>query len=170
MQNLTGEELLTKRRSVRDFKNEDVPEKTLEQIFEICRYAPTSMNSQSYYFRIIKDKEILEWLSPLRGKSSSPIGRAPMAVAICSNPDKSKRHEQDGCIAAYHFILACCNFGIGTCWIAAMNREDVKEMLGIPENHYIATITPVGYPAKLFIEAPKREGLVYYIRKDPKCP
>ncbi len=143
---LTGEELLLTRRSIREFEDRDVPEEILWKIFELSRWAPTSKNSQSYYFVVIKRKEILAKLASLRGRSSSPIGKAPIAVAICSDPSKSKRYVQDACIAAYHFILACWIYGLGTCWIAAMDRDDVKELLNIPKNHYIATITPVGYP------------------------
>jgi nitroreductase len=69
-------------------------------------------------------------------------------VAITSDPRKSKRYVQDGCIAAYHFLLSAWLYGLGTCWIAAMDREDVKDALHIPQDHYIATVTPVGYPAE----------------------
>jgi nitroreductase len=71
-----------------------------------------------------------------------------LAIAVITDPGKSKRHIQDGCIAAYHLILAAKAHGLGTCWIAAMDREDVKEELNIPADHYVATITPLGYPSE----------------------
>ncbi|MGQ4891038.1 MAG: nitroreductase family protein [Candidatus Njordarchaeia archaeon] len=141
-----GDELLVTRRSIREFKSEKIPDDVLWKIFELCRYSPTSKNSQSYYFVVIRNRELLEFLSSLRGLSSSPIGRAPMAVAICSDPNKTKRPFEDACIAAYHFMLAAWTYGLGTCWIADMNRDVVKERLGIPKDHYIATVTPLGYP------------------------
>jgi len=153
---LLGDELLLTRRSIRYFRDEDVSDEVLWKIFEICRFSPTSKNSQSYYFIVIRDRKILDFLASLRGSSSAPIGRAPLAVAICSDPSKSRRHVQDACIAAYHFILTAWFFGLGTCWIAAMDRDDVKEMLGIPKDHYIATITPLGYPEYLPSPPPRR--------------
>ena len=153
---LVGDELLVTRRSIRHFRDKDVPDEILWKIFEICRYSPTSKNSQSYYFIVIRDKKKIKYLASLRGISSSPIGRAPLAVAICSDPSKSRRHIQDACIAAYHFILAAWTYGLGTCWIAAMDRDDVKELLGIPKDHYIATITPLGYPEYVPEPPPRR--------------
>ena len=87
-----------------------------------------------------------------------------MAVAICSDPALSKRHIQDGCIGAYHFLLAAWAQGLGTCWIAAMDREDVKERLGIPQEHYVATVTPLGYPEKV-PSPPGRKTYDDYIKK-----
>lgn len=162
---LDGEELLLTRRSIRRFTESQIPDGILNKVLDISRYAPTSRNTQSYYFKIIREKDLLEWLSGLRGSSSAPIGRAPLAVAICSDPAISKRYIQDGCIAAYHLLLAAWTHGLGTCWIAAMDRDDVKEMLNVPKDHYIATITPLGYPAKLPTGAPERKDLSWFVRE-----
>ena len=86
-----------------------------------------------------------------------------MAVAICSDPDKSRRHIQDGVIAAYHFMLAAWFYGLGTCWIAAMDRDDVKDKLGIPKHHYVATITPLGYP-EFIPEPPPRKPAKEFVK------
>jgi nitroreductase len=160
---LSGAELLLKRRSIREFTDEDVTDETIGQLLDNCRYAPTSMNSQSYYFKLIKDHRTIDWLSQTRGKSSSPIARGRLAVAICADPALSRRHVQDGCIAAYHFLLAAWSFGLGTCWIAAMDRDDVKEKLGIPVDHYVATVTPLGYPQDSFIKPPRKKDLSEFI-------
>ncbi len=143
---LRGDELLVRRRSIRYFEKKVVTDEILWKVFELCRYSPTSKNSQSYYFVVVQDREKLEFLASLRGESSAPIARAPMTVAVCSDPARSRRHVQDGCIAAYHFILAAARFELGTCWIAAMDRDDAKEALGIDKEHYVATMTPLGYP------------------------
>lgn len=94
---LTGDEMLIKRSSIRYFGEREVHDDVLRKLFEVCRYAPTSKNSQSYYFL---------------------------------------------------FLLAAWNFKLGTCWIGGMDRDDVKETLGIPQNHYVATVTPLGHPAE----------------------
>ncbi len=143
---LDGEALLTTRRSVRAFKNDLPAPQVLDRLFETCRYAPTSMHSQSYDFVAVKNRRILDELASLRGNSSAPLARAPMAVAVCGDPARSGAHVQDACIAAYHFLLAAWAFGLGTCWIGAMDRIEVKETLGIPKERYVATVTPLGTP------------------------
>ena len=156
-------ELLEGRRSVRDFKEREIPGPVLEKIFETCRFAPTSKNSQSYYFIPIKDRDTIEFMSDRRSPNSQPIAEAPMAVAICVDSEKTGVPKQDGDIAAYHFMLTAWSYGLGTCWIAAMDRDDVKEKLGIDQEHYVATVTPLGYhrntpkttsrkPAKEFVK------------------
>lgn len=158
---LTGEELLNSRRSVRQFEKRKIPEKKLLRLFELCRYAPTSRNSESYYFIAVHNREKIEYLASLREGSSGPIARAPMAIAICSDPALSKRHIQDGCIAAYHFTLAAWNFGLGTCWIGGMDREEVKKCLDIPMEHYVATVTPLGFPAEQPKMGPRKPASGY---------
>jgi len=146
---LCGEELLIKRRSVRDYHKIDISDTQFRQIIESCRWAPTAKNSQSCYFVVIRDQVKIEELSNIRGSSSAPIGKGNVAIAICSDPAISARYVQDGCIAAYHFMLAAWQYGFGTCWIADMDRTSVKEILSIPHEHYVATVTPLGVPESI---------------------
>ncbi|MDX9857503.1 MAG: nitroreductase family protein [candidate division Zixibacteria bacterium] len=159
-----GDEMLRRRRSIRSFEDRAIDRQVLTQIVDSCRYAPSSRNSQPCYFKFITDLTVLAALAKTRGDSSAPISRAPMAVAICADPALSKRHIQDACIMAYHFLLAAFNHGLGTCWIAAMDRDDVKVTLGIPHDHYIATVTPLGYPAGELPDPSQRKPVEDLIR------
>lgn len=161
---LTGKELLLKRRSYRNFTSKEVSEEIIKKVIDLSRYAPTSMNSQSYYFKIIRDQEMICDLASIRKTASEPIKKAPVAVAICSDNEQSNRYKQDADIAAYHFMLAARLYNLGTCWIADMDRESIKRKLNIPIDNYIATITPLGYINKK-IEAPERKELSKYIRE-----
>jgi len=161
---LTGEQLLLTRRSVRQFQPTEVPKDVLTRILDICRYAPTSRNTQGYYFRIIDDRETLDFLSRTRGSSSTPLAKAPLAVAICADSTVTGRADQDACIAAYHFMLAAWFFGLGTCWMGGMDREDIKDRLGIPQTDYLATVSPLGYPADRDIKAPERKSAGDYVK------
>ncbi len=161
---LTGENLLLTRRSVRKFTNETVPQDVLDEIFEICRFVPTSRNTQGYYYKLIDDRETLDWLSRTRESSTAPIANAQLAVAICADPNITGRADHDACIAAYHFMLTAWFFGLGTCWMGGMDREDIKDRLEIPQTHYLATVTPLGYPARRDIKAPKRKPSSDFVR------
>lgn len=142
----SGLELLEGRRSVREYKDKEVPRDTFWRVIETARFSPSSKNSEPYYFKVIDKEKNLSRLADIRGDSSSPISETPMAVAICSDPNESNRFKVDATIATYHFMLSAFSHGLGTCWIADMNRNSVKEILNIPEKHYVATVTPLGYP------------------------
>ena len=145
---LSGRDLLETRRSIRKFSQQSVTEEVLWQVVDLCRWAPSSRNSQGTTYTMIREREVIEFLTDLRGSSSAPIAASPMAVAVSADPEITSRPEQDACIAAYHLTLAARLHGLGTCWIADMNRDNVKQRLGIPVAHYLATVTPLGYPAE----------------------
>jgi len=161
----SGEQILLTRRSVREFADRDIPEELLRQVLDLSRFAPTAYNSQSYYFRPVRDRATLEFLSGVLGDATAPIGRAPMAVAIGVDRSLTTCPEQDGSIAAYHLMLSAWSFGLGTCWLGSLDREDVKERLGVPSTDYIATVTPLGFPAQRGIEPPPRKELSGFIRE-----
>ncbi|MCI0497401.1 MAG: nitroreductase family protein [Thermoplasmata archaeon] len=160
---LDGLELLTTRRSVRKFLEVPPKESEVLALLDSCRSAPTSRNSQPAYYVLVEEAHLLDQLGQVRGQSSAPIARAPLAVAVCSDPAASERHTQDGDIAAYHLLLAAWARGLGTCWIADMDRDEVKDLLGVPRDHYVATVTPLGYPES--VPAPtSRKELAEYVR------
>jgi nitroreductase/catechol 2,3-dioxygenase-like lactoylglutathione lyase family enzyme len=145
---LSGRDLLITRRSIRKFKGQSVPEEVILQIIDLCRYAPSSRNSQGVTYTAIRDRELQDFVASIRGSSSSPIAAAPLAVAISADPQITGRPEQDACIAAYHITLAARLHGLGTCWIGGLDRDEVKLRLGLPKEHYLATVTPLGYPTE----------------------
>jgi nitroreductase len=145
---LSGKDLLMTRRSIRQFEERSVPDEVLRQIIELCRWVPSSRNSQGVSYNIIRDRETLEYLAGKRGSSSAPIAAAPLAVGISADPEITGRPDHDACIATYHLTLAARLHGLGTCWIGGMDRDEVKERLGLPADHYLATVTPLGYPAE----------------------
>lgn len=161
---LTGDQLLLSRRSIRTFRKKQVSPETLHRLIDICRFAPSSQNFQSFYFRVISDPDTLDMLAISRSGSSDPIGTAPMAVAICSDPALSRYNVQDACIAATYFLLAARQLGLGTCWIGNMDTPGIKKLIGVPKDHYVATVTPLGYPAGKMPAPPERKPVEEFIR------
>ena len=153
---IAGEDLLARRRSVRQYSDDPVDEGVLDRLFEMCRWAPSSMCRESYYYVLVRGGEARRRLAAVRGSSSAPIGRAPLAVAACSDPSLTGSPGQDGAIAAYHLMLAARTLELGTCWIGHLDTPEVKEVLGVPGDHHVATVTPLGYPRGGFPEPSDR--------------
>ena len=55
-------EIILKRRSVRKYKDEAVPEETLQKILQAGLLAPTSRNLKPCIFYAVKDRETLKKL------------------------------------------------------------------------------------------------------------
>jgi nitroreductase/catechol 2,3-dioxygenase-like lactoylglutathione lyase family enzyme len=158
---LSGVDLLETRRSIRKFKGESIADELLWQVIELCRWAPSSRNSQGVTYTVIREREVIDYLAGVRGSSSAPISAGPMAVAISADPEITGRLEEDACIAAYHLTLAARLHGLGTCWIGGMDRDEVKKRLGLPLEHYLATVTPLGYPAERPSVKPRKPAEAY---------
>jgi nitroreductase len=135
------------RRSARRFKQDKpVEQEKLLKILEACRAAPSSHNRQPWEFIVITDKDVLKAIS-----NETADGRfladAPMAVAMVLDPKVSPdQYIADGGIMTQNFALATYALGLGTCWVGTMNRDRVKEILGVPAIKHILTVLPLGYP------------------------
>jgi nitroreductase len=159
----TIEEGLITRRSIRRFKSEQVSLEVLNRIFELCRYSPTSRNTQSYYYLVITNKDDLIWLANTRGKAAKPISDAPMTVLVISDNTKTFRLEQDSDIAATYFMLAAHANSVATCWITDMNKAELKSYFDIPADHFVTCAIATGYPDE-FKEIPYRREVNEFVK------
>jgi len=57
--------LMQQRRSIRDFKEKDIPNEIIEEFIHRMRFSPTASNAQSLSFTVIKDKAILKAVNDL---------------------------------------------------------------------------------------------------------
>ncbi|MFC1909186.1 nitroreductase family protein [Chloroflexota bacterium] len=53
-------ELVKKRRSIRRFKPDPIPDEYIDKIIEVARWAPSGFNIQPWEFVVVKDKELQE--------------------------------------------------------------------------------------------------------------
>jgi nitroreductase len=137
-------EVVKRRRSIRRYKPDRVPEDVLSQILEAARMAPSAGNRQPWHFVVVKDEKTRKELG-----ISSWAAEAPILIVGCV--DTKVRGEPlclvDLSIALEHIVLAAANFGLGTCWIGRLRADDsIKEVLGIPEHVKLVAVTPLGYP------------------------
>ncbi|MGB7290883.1 MAG: nitroreductase family protein [Thermodesulfobacteriota bacterium] len=146
-------ECIRKRRDIRSFIYKEVPEDVIMKIVEAGRLAPSAMNLQPWDFIIIKDNQTIGALGPIC-TSGRFVVDASFAVVVVTDPS-NKWHEIDGARAVQNMALAGWNEGVGCCWIGAINRERVKEMLNIPQKLHVLTILPFGYPEQFTVKRKK---------------
>jgi len=76
-------EVFQARRSIRKFKDQDVPQNVLDEMLESVRLAPSAGNAQGHVFGIVRDQERKEMLARAAGDQMW-IASAPIIFACCA--------------------------------------------------------------------------------------
>ncbi|MEM1559231.1 MAG: nitroreductase family protein [Candidatus Bathyarchaeia archaeon] len=156
-------EAIRTRRSIRTYEDKPVEEDKLLRILEAARLAPSAGNRQPWKFIIITDPKVKEAIKTVKEKMRPPQARgsprkgpldtAPVVIVGCAIPGESFPGTDfwkiDVSIALQNLVLAAWEQGLGTCWIGVFHEEqELKKVLGIPEEARIVAMITVGYPAE----------------------
>lgn len=156
------DQVITGRRSIRRFKDRDVPQEVIEELLDLARCAPSSMNGQPWYFIIIKDPETKKALVSLKNKycpvekqdyKADFLFNAPVVILVCVDKERSfDREVENAVLATAHLLLAAHSRGLGAVYLSAYRAgdprltEDVRRLLAIPPEVEPITLIPMGYP------------------------
>ena len=150
-------ETIMHRRSIRDFKERDIPQEAVDMLVEAIRWAPSAGNMQSRKFYFIFDQATRRELA-LAALNQNFIAQAPLAVVACLDRNIAVRYGdrgvnlygiQDVSASIMNLMLAAHELGLGTCWVGAFNEFDVVEILDLPDHLRPIAIVPVGYPGRV---------------------
>lgn len=145
-------ELAEKRRSVRAYRADAVPEEMLQQVLEAGRLAPSACNKQPWRFIVAREEAQRRALGAAYAREW--FWKAPAVIAVCVLTKESWVRAfdgqnyalVDGALAMDHMQLAAADMGLGTCWIGAFDPAAAREILGLPDGVEIVGMTPLGYP------------------------
>lgn len=154
-------ETMWKRKSIRKYKSDPILADDLNLILEAARRAPTGANRQNWRMIVVTDPD-------LKKKTAEACNRqmwmADAAIILClvTTPGQGK---VNGAIVLDHAILAAASLGYGTCWIGAYNADKVKEVLGIPEDHGVVNLTPLGVSADQPAARPRKAPAELFMKE-----
>ena len=145
-------ELAEKRRSVRAYKADAVPEELMQQVLEAGRLAPSACNKQPWRFIVVRGETTRRALGAAYAREW--FWKAPVVIAVCILPKEAwvrsfdgKNYAMvDGALAMDHMQLAAAELGLGTCWIGAFDPAAAREILGLPDGVELVGMTPLGFP------------------------
>ncbi len=138
------------RRNVRTYLPDPVPDADLNRITEAGWRAPSASNRQHWNFIIVTDGDQLQALSTVWQGARHIAGAAAAIALVLTEPadERTKVVDQyDLGQATYAIMLAAADLGIGTGHSSVGDQEKAREILGVPEDHYVAYLIGVGYPA-----------------------
>jgi nitroreductase len=176
------------RRSIRQYKDEQIGDEELREILDAALLAPNAMNMQAWHFTVIQDGALLERMVDiirqnllnsgiefLAQRASTPgyhtFYGAPTVIMISGN-EKAPFIKIDCGAAAQNITLAAQSLGIGSCLMTSPaflfnspEGEALKGELGFPEGFgHVCTVT-LGYTEGEHPAAPPRKKeVVDYIR------
>lgn len=145
-------EAIRKRRAVRSYKDDPIPEESLKKILEAARLAPSAKNKQDWKFIVVRDSETRAKLSEA-ARNQEFVARSPIVIAgITLDPDyvmgsEVPAYAVDLAIAMEHIALAAIEEGLGTCWVGGFSQKEAKETLQIPEKYKVVILMPLGFSA-----------------------
>ncbi len=169
------QELLKKRRAIRDFMDKQVPLEVVKAVLQDSSLAPTASNGQPCKFIIVQDKKMIKKLSDESKKNlladcelnpESPLNNYKAALAdesfnafynapclvLVVGPKHIWSLDIDCSLTVSYLMLSAADRGLGTCWIAlGANIRDRKmlEEISLPEDCRIVAPIILGYPANI---------------------
>jgi len=156
------DEIIKGRRSVRRYKDRDIADSLIEELLDLARHAPSSMNGQPWHFIVIRSSKTKKKLAEVKNRYC-PIEKqnykadflqgAPVIIVVCVDKEKSYgRAVENGVLATANIMLGACSRGLGSVYMSAYQEgksnlsRDIGRMLAIPATMAPITIIPLGYP------------------------
>ncbi len=138
-------EVIATRHAVRQFADKPVPEDVMLAILDAGRRSQSSKNSQPWQFVVVTDRALLEAMSKM-GDFAGHLAGAKFAVVLVGLQDTTWNNFDLGQAAAF-LQLAASDQGVGSCIAAIYRPEEIKALLGIPEDRTAYCAISFGYPA-----------------------
>jgi len=146
-------DVMLKRRSVRKYTDEEIPNEKMNKILQAGLLAPTSRNLKPCNFLIIENKEVLKKISESKAHGAAFLKDANKAIAVIGNIKVADTWIEDSSIALAFMHLMATEQEVGSCWIQVRLRESkdgesteelVRELLGLDDYFGIVGILALG--------------------------
>jgi nitroreductase len=156
-------EAIFKRRSIRRYKEEKVPDEVVRSILRAGMAAPSAHNVQPWEFVVVRERETLSKLSQIC-KYWTMLRSADFAVAVLANLEGypveiGNYYVQDCSACTQNMLVAAAGEGIGGVWLGCYptqeNMEGVSALLRLPATTLPIAMTAFGVPA--FMRPPHEE-------------
>jgi nitroreductase len=157
-------EAVTRRRSIREFKDMPISYDVLEKCVDAARLAPTAMNCQLCEYVVVDDEQLLPlvldavavWSGVPRPEAGWSPGQRPRAYIFTlintgmegeRGAGRTNTHYDAG-LAMENMALVALEQGLGSCVLTGIDRGKLRQVLNIPDRYDIAMMLALGYPGE----------------------
>lgn len=180
--------VIKQRRSIRNYKDEQIKQEELEAIIEAALYAPNA-GDQAWHFTAVQNKNLLSRLSHAAKEGARQLSiepllflanderfdclyGAPTLIIVSGDQSAPVPMDADCAAATQNLLLAAESIGLGSCWIffvllafASPQGAQLRTELKIPEGYKPYNSAVFGYKQDADIEVPDRKpNLITFIR------
>ena len=159
-------ELLKSHRTIRKYKQTEIPNDVLNDILECGIRSSNTGNMQLYSIVVTKNSAKKEELSPLHFNQPM-VNEAPLLLTICFDVNRFKRWCEvnhtiadfsgllwllnctiDSSILAQNICVAAESYGLGICYLGTTlyNAPEISKVLQLPSGVIPITTLTIGYP------------------------
>jgi nitroreductase len=151
------EELVRRNRSYRRFR-QDVPVDiaTLRALVDLARLSASARNLQVLRYAISCDPTTngqifahLAWAGYLPDWPGPSAGERPAAyVLVLADPSTSAYTSVDAGLAMQNILFGAVERGLGGCILGSVQRDHLRDLLGIPRPYEIQFVVALGVPVE----------------------
>jgi len=169
-------DLVLRNRSYRRFCEEyTIPRETMVELVDLGRLSPSSGNKQPLKYIISCDKAknelifpTLMWAGYLSDWPGPEQGERPSAYVIILQDKNIGVSMVDHGIVAQSIMLGATELGLGGCMLNNVKREQLKQVLNIPDHFDILLVLAVGKPKETVVLEEIGEGADIKYWRDSK--
>lgn len=166
-------DLIKRNRTYRRFYQEaEIDRSVLEELIDLARLSASGANLQPLKYIISNKSEKnelifqqLKWAGYLTDWNGPEEGEKPAAyIIMLEDKNISTNIICDHGIASQSILLGAVEKGLGGCILAAVDRKNLKDKLGIPENYEILLVIALGKPKEVVVleELKDNENIKYW--------
>ncbi len=169
-------EILMKRRSIRVFQEQEIPDEIIEKLLDVAIHGPSGGNLQPFSIILVRSQEGKKKLAELSG-GQPWVTKAPLTLIFCLDFFRIKRWA-DSCEVDFkgekalnHFLIAYADlmiaaqsvailaetYGLGSVYIGSIQHEidETRKYFEIPEYVLPMMLLSIGFPKSIPPSIPK---------------
>ncbi len=154
------------RRSIRNYKEDRIPQEVINEVVDLARFAPSWKNTQIARYYVVQSAELKQNIAENCmmdfAFNTKTLTKAP-ALVVVAYVEKRSGYERDGSfttskedrwemfdtgIATQTFCLAAAEKGLGTCIMGIFDEAKIAEAISLPEGQKVGAVVAIGYPAE----------------------
>ena len=147
------EQAIRTRRTHKDYAPQPVDRETLDELFELARWAPNHKLTNPWRFRVL-GPHALERLKEASGDliAAAKLNRAPTLVLVSATQSGDPVMDEEDVLAAataaYLVLLAAHGRGLAGYWRTpgVLRAPAGRAALGIPDDEHVLGLLHLGHP------------------------